>query len=504
MTEPRSDDIMILEDWDSPLWRIDNIYRITTDEGKEIPFKLNEQQWELLRNLWYWNNILKSRQQGFSTAIGIFALDQCLFRENFRSGIIAQTEDDVKKLFRNKIQKPYESLPQDLRDTVGLKTQNKTEFEFGNGSSIRVGMSMRSDTLQLLHVSEFGKICAKFPERAREIVTGAFETLAPGNLGFIESTAEGSSGYFYDYCVEDLRKLRGGEKLSKLDRRIHFFPWWKKPSNRLDTDGVIIDANFVKYFQDLVLKHGIFLDPEQKAWYVKKAQTLKADMTREHPSFPEEAFEHAIEGAIFQDEMTWLRLHGRITTVPWDASYPVNTYWDLGQGNANCIWFHQKIGTSDRFIDYLETTGKGMGFIAGELKKKDYVYGWHYLPHDGKQGLQGEVVETREMILNRLEIKPINIIPRIPRKQTGIDLTKGKFSSVWIDREKCALGIKCLDHYQRVWNDRLGKFEDEPFHNWASDGADAFMQWGQADTAAPATNAPEPKKFKAPRNWRVA
>ena len=34
--------------------------------------------------------------------------------------------------------------------------------------------SARSGTLQRLHVSEFGKICAQYPKKAREIVTGAF------------------------------------------------------------------------------------------------------------------------------------------------------------------------------------------------------------------------------------------------------------------------------------------------------------------------------------------
>ena len=190
-------DLVIVEDWESPLWRINNIYTIVNDKGELIPFRLNDEQRRLYENLWYWNIILKARQMGFTTAIDIFALDQCLFTPSFRAGIIAQTEPDVLKLFKNKIKKPYDLLPQGLRDKIGLKSNNATSMEFGNGSSIQVGMSMRSDTLQFLHVSEFGKICAKAPERAREIVTGAFETLAVGNIGFIESTAEGESGYFY-------------------------------------------------------------------------------------------------------------------------------------------------------------------------------------------------------------------------------------------------------------------------------------------------------------------
>lgn len=54
-----------------------------------------------------------------------------------------------------------------------------------------MGTSMRSSTLQLLHISEFGKIYAKFPDKTREIITESLNALAPGQYVFIESTAEG-------------------------------------------------------------------------------------------------------------------------------------------------------------------------------------------------------------------------------------------------------------------------------------------------------------------------
>jgi hypothetical protein len=178
-----------IEQWSDPKWRINNLYTIVDDAGKKIPFCMNEEQEELYDNMWYWNVILKARQMGFSTAIGIFALDQCLFVPNTRAGIIAQTEDDVLKLFKNKIEKPYMELSATLRNAIGLKSKSKTEMTLGNGSSLQVGMSMRSDTLTFLHVSEFGKICAKSPDRAKEIVTGALPATGVGNPVFIESTA---------------------------------------------------------------------------------------------------------------------------------------------------------------------------------------------------------------------------------------------------------------------------------------------------------------------------
>ncbi len=71
-------------------------------------------------------------------------------------------------------------------------------LKFNNESSITVGTSFRGGTLRYLHISEFGKICAKNPDKAKEIVTGAFEAVGSNCMITLESTAEGRSGYFYE------------------------------------------------------------------------------------------------------------------------------------------------------------------------------------------------------------------------------------------------------------------------------------------------------------------
>jgi hypothetical protein len=77
---------------------------------------------------------------------------------------------------------------------------------FEKGGSIRVALSVRSGTTQLLHVSEMGKIARRYPERAREIRTGSFPTVHEGGLVFVESTAEGTGGDFYE-LVKEAQKL---------------------------------------------------------------------------------------------------------------------------------------------------------------------------------------------------------------------------------------------------------------------------------------------------------
>ena len=48
-------------------------------------------------------------------------------------------------------------------------------MEFGNGSSIIVGVSLRSGTLNFIHISEYGKICAQSLEKAKEVTIGCTE-----------------------------------------------------------------------------------------------------------------------------------------------------------------------------------------------------------------------------------------------------------------------------------------------------------------------------------------
>jgi hypothetical protein len=52
-----------------------------------------------------------------------------------------------------------------------------TKYKFSNNSSIKEGALMRSGSPNILHVSGHGKICAKYPEKTKEVRTGSLNTL---------------------------------------------------------------------------------------------------------------------------------------------------------------------------------------------------------------------------------------------------------------------------------------------------------------------------------------
>lgn len=462
------------------MWRLNNLYIIQDKAGQAVPFRMNWAQEELVREMHFLNIILKARQLGFTTFIDIFILDCCIFNSNTRGGIIAHTRDDAEEIFRTKVKFPYEHLPEGIRGLVRATQDSARQLTFSNGSSVRVGTSMRSGTLNYLHVSEHGKICARYPEKAKEIRTGALNAVEAGQFAFIESTAEGREGDFYKLCETAKAKALSGAALTPLDFKFHFFPWWRNPAYRLDPQGVPIPAPLAAYFADLELAHGVRLDDAQRAWYAKKTETQGEEMKREYPSIPEEAFEAAIEGAYYGMQMARVRKEGRICRVPYEPSIPVNTFWDLGMDDSTTVWFHQRVGKENRFIHYYQNHGEDLPHYVGYLRGLGYtIWGDHFLPHDVQVRSLNDR-KTRKQVLEENGLRPVIVVPRTDSLGDDIEMVRQALASCWFDEEECSAGINALENYRKEWDEKMGVFKSYPRHDWASHGADGFRPFATA------------------------
>lgn len=506
-------DAMTAQGWrlDDLEWRLDHLYWIVNKDAKAVPFRMNDQQRDFVRNLWYRNLILKARQLGFSTLMQVLELDQALFNRDFNCVVIADTLPNAGKLFK-KVEFAYGHLPELLQSMFPVFKKNQgSEITFGHvdadgklhPSTISVSVSSRGGTVQLLHISELGKIALKFPQRAEEIKTGAFESVPTDGCIVVESTAEGAFGLFYELCEPAIKRREQGKPETMLDWRLHFYPWFECKDYRLSPEDaalVEIPPTLQAYFRKLEAELKIKLDPLQRAWYAKKAETQGKKMKQEYPSTPKEAFEQAIEGAVYGDQMTKLREQGRLSVVPLDINSPVNTFWDFGVSDSTAIWFHQQIGLQHRWFYYTEGAGKGLRHWWMDVCEKHrarygYTWGTHYLPHDAEAEILGEVVTTKRRILEGLgmgrnEGGSIVVVPRVADIGTGIELTRTALAgNHWFydltpnedngEDMGAGKGIKCLDGYQYTWDDKRGVWSREPLHNWASHGADAWRQFAQ-------------------------
>lgn len=458
-----------------------------------MPFKPNRAQRRFIRRLWHRNLILKARQLGFTTLIAILWLDHALFNADQRCGIIAQDREAAEAIFRDKVKFAYQNLPEEMRERLPLARDSATELLFAhNNSSVRVATSMRSGTIHRLHVSEFGKICAKYADKAQEVVTGSIPAVPTNGILIIESTAEGREGEFFK-MVERAEKLHASKtKLTPRDYRFHFYAWWMEPKYRLDSRTVIITKEEHEYF-DLVesrvrqdMGQEIVIDPDQRAWYVatKRADFSGADekMWQEYPSFPAEAFQISTEGNYYAKDMIALRKRGGIRQVPV-LDVPVNTFWDIGRSDGCAIWFHQELHGEDRFIRYYEAHDADLRHYVAELRACGYVFGTHYLPHDaGHKRLSDYNRSTAEMLQDLLPGENFFVLPRITELMTGVNQTRKHLKSAYFDEAGCAKGIQRVEGYRKKFSRMDNRFLDETpdKSNGCSEGADALRQWAQA------------------------
>jgi len=477
---PPTVDIEVVNQFKDKNWRLANLYYIVDEQGVKVKFNPSTVQRMFYRDMWYRNVVCKSRQVWMTTACMIWVLDECLFYPNQTANVIAHTIHDAAKLFRTKVDFPYRNLPQGLQDALSANTDTAQELMFSNGSSIGVATSSRSQALQYLIVSEFGKICARWPEKAREIITGSFSSIHEGGYIFIESTAEGREGAFWDMCRESQHQQALKRPLTQLDYKFHFFAWWQKPENRLpdkDAAHVFLSQNLIDYFAELLTKHGIKLTPGQKAWYAKMRTTLGEDMKREHPSHWREAFEQSVEGAYFYEQMVLARRQGRIGKFPIQSGIAVDTWWDIGVDDFTSIWFSQTDGGKVRFVNYYEACDTGIQHYVKYLHewqdKNEIIYGKHCAPHDIKVREWGSNAMSRVAIAKKLGLK--FIVGDKVDDDDQIAAARVMFQQCEFDEVACELGLASLDNFRKDWNENLGTWSTHYRHDSSSHASKAYM-----------------------------
>jgi len=193
------------------------------------------------------------------------------------------------------------------------------------------------------------------------------------------------------------------------------------------------------------------------------------------------SFEVPLQGAYYGNQLMVAEKEGRITNVPWEPTLKVNTYWDLGIGDATAIWFEQTVGHEVRIIDYYENSGESLGHYIKYLQSKPYVYGEHFAPHD---------IEVRELSSGKSRLETarelginFRIQPKLPIDD-GIDAVRNILPRCWFDKERTERGLNALKSYHKEWDEDNKVYRSRPEHDWSSHGADAFRGLGVSHTGS--------------------
>ena len=214
---------------------------------------------------------------------------------------------------------------------------------------------------------------------------------------------------------------------------------------------------------------------DHNPWFPDVLRQEKADLEARDPDAALVVWEghtkQVLDGAVYAKEIRAATGAGRITRVPYDASKPVHTFWDLGWADSTSIWFAQAVGFETRLIDYYQNQQQALQHYLQAIQSRGYVLGTCYLPHDARAKQLGTGRSIEEMM--RAAGRTVQIVPGLS-VEDGINAARTLFGNCWFDAERCADGLNALRRYRYEVDPATGMFGRSPVHDDASHGADAF------------------------------
>lgn len=224
--------------------------------------------------------ILKARQQGLSTYVGGYLYFTVSQNKAKKAMVITHQADSTRALF-DMTQRFHTSVPEILKPHTKYSSRKEISFDVLDSSYVvataggdAVG---RGETLSHVHASEL----AFWPKSTAEDTWNGLAQAVPSSPNtaiFIESTANGVSGIFYDLWKGAVEGTNGFVPV--------FIPWFTDPTYRED-----VPDNFTITPEETELVSRYGLDNEQLMFRRRKiAQGGMDSFKMEYPAEPDEAF----------------------------------------------------------------------------------------------------------------------------------------------------------------------------------------------------------------------
>jgi hypothetical protein len=265
-----------------------HILKIRTKDGEIKRFSLNVAQDELLRVIEQQMStegkvriiILKGRQMGLSTMVGGFLYWWISQHKAQKAMVVTHHGDSTKTLF-DMTKRYFENTPPLLKPHTRYSSRKELQFDVLDSSytvATAGGDSIgRGETITQAHISELAFWQAS---SAKDNLNGLLQCIpnSPGTAVFIESTANGVSGVYYDMW-------KGAEE-GKNGYIPVFLPWFIDMTYREP-----VPANFKRTpdEDDLVTKYK--LDDGQLMFRRRKIGATGLELfQQEYPCNAEEAF----------------------------------------------------------------------------------------------------------------------------------------------------------------------------------------------------------------------
>jgi len=190
-------------------------------------------------------------------------------------------------------------------------------------------------------------------------------------------------------------------------------------------------------------------------------------------------------GAIFGSQITQVHKDSRHKFIQIEKNCEVHTFFDIGKNDHTAIWFMQDVGGGEyHFIDYFQGRLEEVEHYVRFIRARDYLYGNHHLPHDADHDRLGMKRNIKEQFEDG-GVRPTVIVDRTPHKNAAIEAARDVFPKCWFHKgddergKRVEKGYEALCNYRYKYKEEDDVFQQTPHHDWASNGADAFMQFAQ-------------------------
>lgn len=278
--------------------------------------------------------------------------------------------------------------------------------------------------------------------------------------------AHGVSKKSWDVLIPTIRK-QGSEIWMTLNPDMDTDETYVRFVAAPDADSVVIEVNW--------RDNPWFPDTLEQERIKAKARNL-------------EDYEHIWEGkprrvaagAIYRHEIAALYAVGanRIRELPYDATMPVHTVWDLGWNDAMAISFVQRGPNEIRIIDYIEDSNRTLDWYVGQIERRPWRWGYDFLPHDGRTRNLQTGKSTEELLKGMGRNPWPGCLPQTSVEE-GIKAARLMFERCYFDTHKTGRLLECLRRYRRAINEKTQE-PMGPLHDEYSHGADNFRYIGQA------------------------
>lgn len=252
---------------------IETTFPIVNKQSQEVPFILNKAQLKFLENMTGRDEILKARQEGFSSfIIALFTYDFLFKRNSISMSLSYETGAAEKLLDKAKLYIKDLNIP--LRYNSRNEMYNEamgSTFYIGTAAAVTTG---RGQTINNLHASEVA-----FYRDADKLMTGLLQSVPKDGKVILESTANGMGDYFHRNWVAG---VNGDGAFTP-----HFFSWRDHEEYMLPVDRTF-KPNSDQTSE--MIEYG--LSKEQIAWKAEKVKQFKTidEFNQEYPITPEIAF----------------------------------------------------------------------------------------------------------------------------------------------------------------------------------------------------------------------